>query len=430
MTLQEKLNTINKPTITSYNPGNDVYIKDFYNNFIKPKLPNEDTIKKMHTELINYVRNKSFVSIIRIFNEHNEMKIRRGFFTKCNDNLSYFYTDNSFAYFFAKMAISNECPDNLGKDLLYMMQNFSFPYKYIIRGSLDNEKKYTAFPGWTKNPGLTNNYKLAHIFDVGGDKGCEYYYDGKKYSIGQICNLIFVRGSHSDWNFDPITQKYIRSLKIDDKYKVLAEKFLIAQFLRFIHPLNYFLAPKAPAPRTHIVYNHFEPYDHKKEYDIGEYKPLLHYVSMELKKLYPNEYKEFSELIMLPPDMYDYETEISLPINVEYNANGLSNYSSIQVSQKAPRVPKTSNSKNSLVSALPIDFYINNQPVSPDDFKDKLLQVKQCSRIWFYSNGTQKNEIWNATSFTKKSNLMGNIKTNSTYKKWKEKGITKVEFRI
>ena len=93
-------------------------------------------------------------------------------------------------------------------------------------------------------------------------------------------------------------------------------------------------------------------------------------------------------------------------------------------------VPKTSNSKNSLVSAPVIDFYINNQPVSPDDFKDKLLQVKQCSRIWFYSNGTQKNEIWDATSFTKKSNLMSNIKTNSTYRKWKEKGITKVEFRI
>ena len=88
---------------------------------------------------INIIKN--FDEIIRIFNEHNEMKIRRGFFTKCNDNLSYFYTDNSFAYFFAKMAISNECPDNLGKDLLYMMQNFSFPYKYIIRGSLDNEKK-------------------------------------------------------------------------------------------------------------------------------------------------------------------------------------------------------------------------------------------------------------------------------------------------
>ena len=93
-------------------------------------------------------------------------------------------------------------------------------------------------------------------------------------------------------------------------------------------------------------------------------------------------------------------------------------------------VPKTSNSKNSLVSVPAIDFYINNQPVSPDDFKDKLLQVKQCSRIWFYSNGTQKNEIWDATSFTKKSNLMSNIKTNSTYRKWKEKGITKVEFRI
>lgn len=83
-----------------------------------------------------------------------------------------------------------------------------------------------------------------------------------------------------------------------------------------------------------------------------------------------------------------------------------------------------------MVSAPVIDFYINNQSVSPDDFKDKLLQVKQCSRIWFYSNGTQKNEIWDASRLTKQSNLMTNIKTNNIFKKWQAIGITKVEFRI
>ena len=89
------------------------------------------------------------------------------------------------------------------------------------------------------------------------------------------------------------------------------------------------------------------------------------------------------------------------------------------------------NLNNSVLLYPPkIEFYINDKLVSKSIFNDVLLKIKQSRRIWFYNNGRQKEEIWNASNFTEDSDLMANIKTSATYRKWKEKGIVKVEFRI
>ena len=89
-----------------------------------------------------------------------------------------------------------------------------------------------------------------------------------------------------------------------------------------------------------------------------------------------------------------------------------------------------SSTNHVLISPPKIEFYINDKLVSKSIFNDVLLQTKQSRRIWFYNNGNQKEEIWNASNFTEDSDLMANIKTSATYRKWKEKGIIKVEFRI
>lgn len=88
------------------------------------------------------------------------------------------------------------------------------------------------------------------------------------------------------------------------------------------------------------------------------------------------------------------------------------------------------NSNNVLVSPPKIEFFINDEFVSKSVFNNVLLQIRQSRRIWFYNNGNKKEEIWNASNFTEDSDLMANIKTSATYRKWKEKGIIKVEFRI
>lgn len=63
-------------------------------------------------------------------------------------------------------------------------------------------------------------------------------------------------------------------------------------------------------------------------------------------------------------------------------------------------------------------------------FKNELIRTKQARRIWYYNNGKTKTEIWNAFNFTEQSDINANIKTNSTYRKWKDLGIVKVRIEI
>lgn len=164
-----------------------------------------------------------------------------------------------------------------------------------------------------------------------------------------------------------------------------------------------------------------------ENYDKQFKKQRINLEEIAGKKLWEKYQKAYSSVIFNMEVAQEIMDDIKLKMMNSTNAQN-----PIATNNKVNKnsVSKTSNSNNTLVSPPAIEFYKNNQPVSKDDFKDALLQVKQCSRIYFYSDGTQKNEVWDASSFTTKSNLMGNIKTNSTYRKWKEKGITKVEFRI
>lgn len=88
---------------------------------------------------------------------------------------------------------------------------------------------------------------------------------------------------------------------------------------------------------------------------------------------------------------------------------------------------ENSNIVNTILFSPPtIEFYPENINI----FKKELLRVKKAKRTWFHSNGSNKSEIWNASNFTESSDIKANIKTNSTYRKWKELGIVKVKLEI
>lgn len=164
-----------------------------------------------------------------------------------------------------------------------------------------------------------------------------------------------------------------------------------------------------------------------ENYDKHFKKQRINLEEVAGKKLWEKYQKAYNSVIFNMESAQEIMDEIKQKLT---NSTNVQNSININNNNTKKSVSKSANSKKSLGAAPAIDFYIKNQPVSPDDFKDALLQVKQCSRIWFYSDGTQKKDIWDASKFTKKSNIMTNIKTNNTYKKWQEKGITKVEFRI
>jgi hypothetical protein len=60
-------------------------------------------------------------------------------------------------------------------------------------------------------------------------------------------------------------------------------------------------------------------------------------------------------------------------------------------------------------------------------FKDKLIEKKKAKRTYYFSNNETENDIWYANSFTKNSNLRGNIWGSSIVKK---QGLQKIKFEI
>ena len=90
------------------------------------------------------------------------------------------------------------------------------------------------------------------------------------------------------------------------------------------------------------------------------------------------------------------------------------------------------NADNTVQLSTPpkIEFYVQGQIANKRVFNEVLLKIKRAKRICYYINGTSKEEIWNASNFNEDSNLMSNIKTSATFRKWKTKGIVKVELRI
>jgi len=48
MTIIEKIKSINYPKIKTFDDGSDETIKDFFEHFIKPRLPQETIIREWH----------------------------------------------------------------------------------------------------------------------------------------------------------------------------------------------------------------------------------------------------------------------------------------------------------------------------------------------------------------------------------------------
>lgn len=87
MNLVEKLSTINQPKIGSFEAGNAETIKDFYESFIEPRLPqNIEHVIKWHKVLKEYVKKENTVLGFRTGNVRGSL--RRGWETITNDNYS------------------------------------------------------------------------------------------------------------------------------------------------------------------------------------------------------------------------------------------------------------------------------------------------------------------------------------------------------
>lgn len=342
MDLQEQFDKIGRGgcfLTQDYGPTHADTIKDFWNQFILPRLPDRDFVIAWHKLLLDYVHRDGAVYAIRAFNDKDPQIIRRGFYTKVNNgDYSFFYTDNSFAHFFAKIMVDKDCLPTTDELYDFFVQR-KIPYKFSIGGH--TEDKYgqqfdppcvyaNAFPRSTKGMKTGKKYKLAHVYPDGKD----YSLYGEVVGVGDMTGRYFRRENHDRWQQEDGI--YVRRLSITGENDIdMSKKWIKAHFLRFIHPMNYFLAPKGPSRNG--FFNVYIPCNGLYPNDIGEYEPLLNFIKSKLSDYYQvdghNYYQEFLNEI-LPVDMPLANAEGSEVINLTYSSRPL-NVPDVEAPQEA-----------------------------------------------------------------------------------------------
>ncbi len=294
MRLEEKINKINEPkledTIGLLPKGKNDTMDDFFINFVKPRLPKPAIVKEWHKLLMDYTDDLTTLSCcVRYGNsgspkisdngESGYYKLRRGWLTQNTvDDFEYFFADNFFSAFIYKMALDGFVPADTN-ELRDVFRNHKFPYGFGFK----IDEKINEYKGVVidigKEPGFLNNYKLSHVFDAG-----EHFLmdDGTVKGDAELSPKYFPIGHSNDFLNE---HDKIRKMKIEDE----AKKVIVAKFLRFAHPLNYFLTPskKLHTCATKVYMN-----------DIGEDPVMIHIVKQYLKETYPKEYYEFLDKIM------------------------------------------------------------------------------------------------------------------------------------
>ena len=277
--------------------------------------------------LIDYTKEDDAVFAIRAFYgwemNYRETKkddeLRRGFLTvPSNATYTYFFTDNSFAVYFHKMALDGYVPSL--SELKDMMQKRAFPAHFGRSCGAERDKAaYTI--GTTPVPPIGEyGYKIAHVSDACG----HYSLNGKDdLSFSDMSPSHFPRGKYSHWTYDASLGCYARTLDVAPETR----QIIIAHFLRFVNPFNHFLVPKAKytyrskktGEKITKIYNQYFNYiNGETKYDIGEFKPLLDYVNERFEKdIYKDEYIEYRKMLLLPEGFFG-TVSGDEEINIEY----------------------------------------------------------------------------------------------------------------
>jgi hypothetical protein len=345
MRLVEYLDKIDKIDCIKLCNGCDKTIESFFHNCIQNTLPKKEVIYKWDKLLTQYVNEEGAIYFIRKYasaSNNNWNDIRRGFYTKYNNNFGYVFCDNYFAHYFYIMAINEYVPEY--KDFYNTIINRKFPYGFR---ETKEEIPYRAFNKGKNIRINSNGWKLAHIFPINGN---DYNFDYKTDS-----KILFPRGNQDDWKHYTDTnypyRKFDYNITLSDRNKMKAH------FLRLVHPINYFLVPK--------ISNEVDATNN----NIGEFNKLLQYIYLYKRNMY-NELFKLYETNILFNDSYgniNINELKNIEINIKYGMN-------IQKS-KAPKSDKQGKSeinKTKIESTKSINYSFNEIDLIKAYLKDGL----------------------------------------------------------
>ncbi len=326
-TLKDKLMDISNPKIPSWSDGSAVTIKEFWNSFVEPRLPDKDIVIKWYQIIFEYINDPNAIFVIRKFEDRKgglATTLRRGFFNITDKGICYFYTDNYHAHYFVKMAIDGFIPRE--QEMIDMMNDRTFPARF---GPYCHEEKaiaaYSIDGSYGKNPGFSNNdYKLAHIINVGTD----YHFDKKAQGLAEICDQYAPRGQYNEWQYEAKVGCYVRRPSISDDDAQTFKEFLKAHYLRITCPMNYCLTPIMSKNKKCQSFNNSSIIIKKN--DIAETTEFQNYAMYRFYLRYGEEYLDFLKQIMLPntvlqtispQSLQKFKKNGDITINITYSHN-------------------------------------------------------------------------------------------------------------
>ena len=152
MPLSKELASINSQNrVSQIQSGSDKTIDDFWTSFIEPALPDKNVVIKWFELLSDYVDQEDAVFALRCYGNwgsyqaKDDYTLRRGFYNLTDKDYSFFYTDNFFAAYFAKMAVDNYVPTL--SEFKTMMQTREFPARFGRSASVERAKAAYSIEG-------------------------------------------------------------------------------------------------------------------------------------------------------------------------------------------------------------------------------------------------------------------------------------------
>ena len=281
MTLKEKLAKINTPKVRTLQDGRVSSVEELWDRVVLPYLPDRETMLKWNKLLMDYADSEMPTFAIRAYYSAPREEygtLRRGFLTS-TPHYKFFYTDNYFAAYFLKMSMDGYVPSL--EEFKEMMDDRTFPLRF---GPITTPEKEMMSFKQGNDPGIHKaGFKVAHIIPVGMD----YDTGAEVVNLTEIMNRYFPRGEREDYlmKAGDGEDHYERYLDADAD----AKRMIIAHFMRFVHPMNYFACPND----RNVVSNNCKR--------LAEYQPLLDYAHDYLYDIYGDAYVEFAKRAMALP---------------------------------------------------------------------------------------------------------------------------------
>lgn len=287
--------------------GNAITVQDLFEKVIVNNLPSKETVIGWHRLLMRYVDDPRAVFFIRKHGSYSKKyydKQRRGMETKCQDGFNFVFVDNFFVQVIALMAINNFVPDY--DDFMEYVLSKTIPcHGFAPVGA---EKLHANFANHIRTTiNSTRNYYIAHILSVNESYSIDY----------NRCNeVIFSCGEANEWNNN------IHTRILNNNFSNEEKKIFKAHFLRFVHPINYFLVPK-------------DSFSSIKK--IGEKDELIEYMYRYISGIYGNFFEEFCNNVLSAYKISDKDTNMisSTVINLEYGRHIKRGTNKDDVSDKA-----------------------------------------------------------------------------------------------